>query len=46
MRAVAGLGLRNFVGVMHWNVILSAAVNVEQRVEILACQRRALNVPA
>src|ERR1700744_5190784 len=45
-RAVARLGLRNLVAVMHGDVVFAAAMNVEPRAQILRRHRRALDMPA
>ena len=44
--AVAGFRLRDFVAVVHRNVVFAAAVDVEFRAEIFDRHGRAFNVPA
>ena len=43
--AVARLGLRDLIGVMHRNVILAAAVNVKVGAKIFFRHCRAFNMP-
>ena len=43
---VAGLGLGDLVGVMHGHMVLAAAVDVEERAQVLGRHRGALDVPA
>ena len=45
-RADARLGLRDLVGMVDRNVVLAAAVDVEEVAQVLLRHRRALDVPA